>query len=144
MNVLLTAGNTFRCDDGVGPYIARRLKSGGRFSVMDAGQWPENIIDDLIALDPSYIMVVDAADFGGLCGEARLIPEGEIPETSLSTHAIPLSVVTGIVRASVKTGVAFIGIQVGNVGLGEGLSEDVKAAADVVINTLISYGVQPR
>ena len=70
----LTVGNSFRKDDGVGPYLAARLATLP-VSVVDAGYTPENIVEQVIALKPSRIIVLDAADFGGRAGEVRVIPE---------------------------------------------------------------------
>lgn len=135
--LIITIGNTFRHDDGVGPYLATLLRPHSKIKVIDAGQNPENIVDEVIALAPAAIAVVDAADFGGQPGEVRLIPEDLIPETTLSTHMIPMNVILRLITETTRSVTAFIGIQALSFDLGEGLSQPVKAAADALAVEII-------
>ncbi|MDO8489347.1 MAG: hydrogenase 3 maturation endopeptidase HyCI, partial [Candidatus Omnitrophota bacterium] len=41
--LIITVGNCFRADDGVGTYIASGLRPGAKLWVIDAGYTPENI-----------------------------------------------------------------------------------------------------
>ncbi len=131
--LIITVGNFFRADDGVGPYIASGLRQSSRLSVIDAGYTPENIIDQAIELSAQRIIFIDAADFGGAPGELRLIDGEHIPEVSLSTHSIPLPVVSRILYADTQAEIYFIGIQPKSVEYKEGLSGEVKSAADALI-----------
>ena len=133
--LILTVGNSFRSDDGVGPYIASCLRPVP-VKVMDAGNTPENIVDEAIAFAPDKITVIDCADFGGTAGEVRVIPEELIPETTLSTHMVPINVITRLIGSSIKTSIVFIGIQPEAVTLGEGLSPEVRQAADEIIGII--------
>ncbi|MDD5218731.1 MAG: hydrogenase 3 maturation endopeptidase HyCI [Candidatus Omnitrophica bacterium] len=141
--LILTAGNPFRRDDGVGPYIASRLQ-GSSAKIIDAGLTPENIIDEVIGLKPDRMTVIDAADFGGYPGEVKVIPEDLIAETSLSTHEIPMNVITKIISDGTQAEVVFIGIQPQTVALGEGLSERVQASAEAIIQTVLQAYSKPR
>ena len=114
----------FRKDDGVGPYIASLLKQKNPpFKIIDAQDKPENIIEDVIALDPDIILIIDAADFKGTSGEIRLIDAQDIDQSVLSTHMIPLSLMYHLFKEDTDAEVYFIGIQVKDVSLGEGVSE---------------------
>lgn len=130
-DLFLTVGNSFRGDDGVGPYLASCLR---QFPVrlLDAGRTPENIIEDAIALKPARVIILDAADFGGEPGEVRLIPEEAIPETTLTTHMVPMNVVSGLITKSTGAKIVFVGIQPKTVAFGEKLSGEVKQAADLI------------
>lgn len=132
-DLIITVGNSFRSDDGVGPYIGEELKKISGLKVINAGLTPENIIEEIIAFSPGKILIIDAADFAGNPGEVRIIFEDKIPQTTLSTHAIPLNVITAIIRQSIKTEIFFMGIQSQLFGFGEGLSEPVKSTADQII-----------
>ncbi len=136
-NLILTAGNTYRSDDGMGPFVASSLINRVSADVIDAKDTPENIVDEAIALKPDYILVIDAADFGGQAGEVRIISEELIPQTTLSTHMIPLSVVIKLITSETKAEVCFIGVQPKNVGFGEGLSGEVENTAEALIQCLI-------
>jgi hydrogenase 3 maturation protease len=131
--LIIAVGNCFRADDGVGPYIASGLKQTTKLSVIDAGYTPENIIDEVVKLSAQRIIFIDAADFGGSPGELCLIDSGHIPESSLSTHSMPLSVISRILYEDTKAKIYFIGIQPESVEHREGLSCQVKSAADELI-----------
>ena len=145
--LIITVGNCFRADDGVGPYIASGLKQNAKLSVIDTGYTPENIIDQVVKLFAQHptlsdrsvrasaqrIIFIDAADFGGAPGELRLIDAEHIPESSLSTHSMPLSVVSRILYEDTKAKIYFIGVQPKSVEYKEGLSKKVKSAADALI-----------
>ncbi len=134
-SLFLTVGNLFRSDDGVGPYLASRL-AGLPVRVVDAGHTPENIIDQVIGLKPSRIIILDAADFGGRTGEVRVIPEEAIPETTLSTHMVPMNVVSRLIKDDTGAEIVFLGIQPENVSLGEGLTPEVQEAAEQIFQTI--------
>lgn len=147
--LVITVGNSFRSDDGVGPFIADRLAAweadrGSRgaegetppFDWIDAGQNPENIIDAAIEKKPDQLVVIDAADFGGRPGEARIIPEEHIPDSTLSTHMVPLNVITRIIADATGSETLFLGIQAVSFALGEGLSDPVRETAEQIVEQL--------
>ncbi len=135
LDLFLTVGNPFRGDDGVGSYLASRLKElPVRF--LDAGQTPENRIDEAVALKPSRVIILDAADFGGKAGEVKVIPEEAIPQTTLTTHRVPMSVVSGWIARQTAAQIVFIGIQPKTVAFGEELSREVKDSADRIAEAI--------
>ncbi|MFH1247571.1 MAG: hydrogenase 3 maturation endopeptidase HyCI [Candidatus Omnitrophota bacterium] len=131
--LIITVGNCFRADDGVGPYIASCLVPSKKLSVINAGYMPENIIDQVAKLSPQRIIFIDAADFGGAPGELCLIDAEHIPETSLSTHSVPLPLISRILHEDTKAQIYFIGIQPESVQHREGLSVRVESAAEELI-----------
>jgi len=132
-NVVVTAGNTFRSDDGVGPYVAAGLSVVPGINVIDAGYTPESIIDDVVALNPKYIVFIDAADFGGQPGEIKVICEDSVFDALVSTHMIPLPMVGRMIVDQIKADVSYIGIQVKTLEFGETLSPEVKVAGEQLI-----------
>ena len=133
---MICVGNALRSDDGAGPYIASHLKNTKKLIILDVGYNPENFIEEVASLKPGRIIVVDAADFGGEAGEARIISEDEIPESSLSTHAIPLKVIYHILKEDTDSEIVFIGIQPKEIKYDECLSPEVKATADMIISKI--------
>lgn len=132
--LIITIGNDFRSDDGVGPYIFEHLKDYSKnLSLLNAGDKPENIIDEAVALKPKKTIIIDAADFDGLPGEIRIIPQEFIPNSTLSTHTFPPNIIAKIIEEDTKSEVVFLGIQPVKVELGEVLSESVKKSADDLI-----------
>ncbi|HNV86279.1 MAG TPA: hydrogenase 3 maturation endopeptidase HyCI [Candidatus Omnitrophota bacterium] len=136
-DLIITAGNSFRKDDGVGPYLSQKLSKLPQIRILHGGDTPENIMEEAIAMKPSRVLVFDAADFGGRAGETRIIPEHSIPQTAYSTHSIPLNVITGIIAGEAHAEVIFIGIQPRSVEFGEGLSAEVKWTADAIAEAVL-------
>lgn len=134
-NVIITLGNSLRSDDGVGPYIFSKINSSKFLKVVNAAYTPENIIDEVTELSPKRIIIIDAADFGGIAGEIRIVDSDHIPEKGLSTHSISLKIIAAILFEDTKADIIFIGIQPKSIILAEGLSFEVSKAA----NDIISY-----
>ena len=128
--LVMTVGNSLRSDDGIGPFIAEKLVSTQNLTVIDAGINPENYIDDAIEVKPAKIIIIDAAQFGGSPGEARVIATEHLPQTSLSTHSIPLPVLTSILEEDTQAEVVFLGIQAEKMEWGEGLSSAVQKTGE--------------
>ena len=135
--LVIAIGNSYRSDDGVGPYIAQKInKCKKNLTVLNAEDQPENIIDEATQLTPGKIVIIDAADFGGIPGEIRLIEKKDIPDTSLSTHSFSPKIIAAIIEEGTGVDVHFLGIQPESIQLREGLSEPVKKAAKRIISCL--------
>jgi len=136
--LIITVGNNLRADDGAGPYIASKLEEPPAGTlVLDAGENPENIVDDAVELFPARAVMIDAADFGGTPGEVRFIPDELIPDNPLSTHAFPLPVITKIIRKDARCNVRFLGIQVKTIEMGADMSPEVTAASDELVKLIL-------
>lgn len=141
ITLIITVGNTFRSDDGVGPYIARNVKIKNENTVvLNVEDQPENAIDQAVSIKPCKTVIIDAADFFGKVGEARVIPQENIPDTTLSTHTFPIKVITKILEEDTGSKISFIGIQPRSAAMGEGLCDEVKQTADEIIE-FISRGI---
>ena len=132
--LIITIGNSYRSDDGVGPYIASKIKKCKKnLIVLNAEDKPENIINEATRLKPGKIVIIDAADFGGMPGEIRLIEKKDIPDTSLSTHSFSPNILAAIIEEDTGADVLFLGIQPESIRFGEGISKPVKEAAKRII-----------
>ena len=137
--LIITIGNSLRSDDGFGPYIAQHFKSTNKnFILLNAEDKPENAIDEAVSIMPEKVLIIDAADFGGSPGEARIIDKDHIPDSTLSTHTFPLKVIAKLLEEDTKAEVYFLGVQPAKVELGEGLSPYVKATGDDILKLMQS------
>lgn len=135
--LLITVGNPLRSDDGVGPFVAKTVPDPQEhLLILNAGENPENIIDDAIASKPAKIVILDAADFQGVPGEARVIPVDAIPDNPLSTHTFPLTVIAKILAEDTRAPVFFLGIQMKSRDFGEALSREVSDTAGEIIRLI--------
>ena len=137
--LIITIGNNLRSDDRVALYIADNIKALPFYiTLLNAEDKPENIIDPAVEIMPKKIIIIDAANFGDLPGEIRLIPYELIPDSTLSTHTFPLKIIIKILEEDTKSKVYFLGIQIENAELGETISNKVKESADEIIEYLNS------
>jgi hydrogenase 3 maturation protease len=132
---IVTVGNDLRGDDAAGPHIAARLAGNCRTGcrVLHAGEHPENVLDDLIAMRPARVVILDAADFRGQPGELRVIPRDAIPQTTMSTHLFPLAAIAAVIAADTGAQITFLGVQVVDTRLGSPLSPAVRTTVDRVV-----------
>lgn len=134
--LIVTVGNNFRRDDGVGSYIFSALKNVEGINILDAGINPENIVEDVIALSPLHILFLDAADFKGVPGEIKNLAIDTVSDYTISTHTFPLSLICAIIQDQITVNIEFIGIQLKDANYGEGLSQEVEKSAIMIINAL--------
>lgn len=140
--LLITLGSALRADDGLGPYVADRVRpSSPDLRLLDAGTTPENIAQTAIDWKPDKIILLDAAHFGGRPGELRVIPlEGINRQTVLSTHSFPLSVTFSVVREDTRAELVVVGVQARSLEYREGLCPEVEAAGAALAAYYNGYG----
>jgi hydrogenase 3 maturation protease len=130
--VVACVGNEWRGDDGVGPFVAKLLRSTDRVTILDCGETPENYLGVIVRLKPERVVVIDAADFGGKPGEVRVIARSEIGGGGVSTHAARLTILTDYVEAGAGAETFFLAIQPESTEFGRPLGAAVAAAAKEV------------
>jgi len=132
-------GNRQRRDDGVGSMIAGRLANRlGQWAV-DAGAVPENHLEKVARLGPKTVLLIDAVDFSGIPGEARLMEPNQIANPALSTHALSLRMTADYLRARIRADLILLAIQPVDLGRGEGLSAKVSHTARHLEGLLASF-----
>ena len=117
-------------DDAVGPMIS--IKLGG----IDCGTAPENYISKLRSDKPEILIVIDTAEMGLKAGSVRVLNFEEIGGETVTSHGIPISVLLEQFIKNKTIDIFFIGIQPKQANLGEPLSEEVKAAAEFIVEKL--------
>jgi len=119
---LMGIGNRHRHDDGVGSFIAEALDSHPEFDAIDAGFTPENHLETVANLHPDIILMIDATDFGGNPGEARLIYPDKVAYSGVSTDAGSLRMLAEYMSARSHAPVALLAIQPADTSEGESLT----------------------
>ena len=136
---IIGLGNTLRRDDGIGVYVASRLKNllrGVRgIEVIVAEDRVDYAAKELEKVNPRLIIVIDAMEFHGIPGEIRVVKLEDVEEPYAYTHRIPMKTIFTLMGIEAPTYV--IGIQVASRDFGEGLSREVKVAGDGVIEFLM-------
>ncbi|MCX6777458.1 MAG: hydrogenase maturation protease [Candidatus Micrarchaeota archaeon] len=121
-------GNPMNGDDGVGPYMAGKLPHA-----IDAGNAPENFIGKINSANPESVIFIDAMDFGGKAGEARIMGAKEAKGETFTTHSLPLSSLLRLINCR---RVFILGIQPADTTFGAKMSKEVKKSADMAIREI--------
>ena len=133
---LLGIGNRHQHDDGVGSCLAEALEARSEFDVIDAGIVPENHMEVAARHQPGSILMVDATDFGGKPGEARLLYPDKVVYSGVSTHAGSLRMLAEYLQARTHARIALLAIQPEDISEGEGLSPEVSNTFEDLLESL--------
>ncbi len=133
-SVLVGVGNPLRGDDGFGPELVGRLGEAVPFKTIDAGEEPEDCLEQVVALRPARVLIADAVAFGGKPGEAVLLePESLGKKITVSTHQLPLMMFIRLMRERLPgADVRVLGLQPKSIELGRGLSPQVDQSMDML------------
>jgi hydrogenase 3 maturation protease len=130
--VVIGVGNELRGDDSVGVRVARNLKAvldSSKVSIIETGTVPENYLGTIERLNPSHVLVIDAADTGLEPGSVVLSELSEAHGLTVSTHHLPLSVFAEYLKRVTGAKTALLAIQPGNVEFKTSLTVRVREAA---------------
>ena len=138
--VVAGIGNPIRMDDSAGVKIVRDLR--GRVSekvyLIECETVPENFIQKISSLNPTHILLIDAAMLGSKPGHSKLIfPEHLAIFPAISTHALPLKLFCDLISSATKAKIALLLIQPGNIGFGEGLTPEVEKSTKKIVEILL-------
>lgn len=136
---ILGIGNMLRSDDAIGVVLVqlmqRKLLDG--VNLLNCETVPENFIGQVEAFQPTHVLLIDAAEFGGAPGDARLFSPESVVGITLSTHAISLSLLARIIEDRTKAKVRILGVQPKLLEFGETLSPELKEASKGISKALI-------
>ncbi|HHX86842.1 MAG TPA: hydrogenase maturation peptidase HycI [Firmicutes bacterium] len=139
---VLGIGNELYLDDGAGVVLARELSCSGippdRLQAFEAGPAPENFTGALRKINPSHVLMVDAANLGLAPGAIRVIDSDKITGAGFSTHTLPLNILASFIEREGYR-VAIIGIQPKEVFFGDGLSPEVDGAVSRIKEFVIKF-----
>lgn len=133
-NVLLGVGNDIRGDDAIGELVAREVEVEG-WKTIDCGSMPENYIITIEEGVYETALLIDAADMGLEPGEIRRVPRDKLGVFTMSTHALPLSLVMDFLDDKVER-VILIGVQPKDMSLKEGMTPILKKTKDKLVNMI--------
>jgi hydrogenase 3 maturation protease len=135
MKVLLGVGSELNGDDGIGPWVAQHFHAAG-WQPIDCFTVPENYTSRVKRLQPTAIVIVDAADMAIHPGEMRIIPLEAMGAASFSTHMLPLSMIVTYLAEATSADIWIIGIQPEQ--FDGGLSPAVLSAGKELLHLLAS------
>lgn len=138
--VVLGIGNTYRGDDGIGSLTAqklRRCKLPRNIRVLDCETVPENFIHIVRSFNPTHIILIDSALINQKPGTVKLIPPDKIEELAVSTHTLPLTLLTKYLEDSLKAKIILLAIQPKNINFKIGLTPQLKNTLKNLTKTIV-------
>jgi hydrogenase 3 maturation protease len=128
--LLLGVGNRLRGDDAVGSLLVEYLQGKVDIPLIDAGDVPENYIGPIEDSGAEVVLIVDATDMGANAGDIAIFDIEQVQEKFVSTHTANLGLMFKVIPPEKRPQVIVLGIQPGNMELGQGLSEPVQATLE--------------
>jgi hydrogenase 3 maturation protease len=126
-------GRVDRLDDGAGPMLARRLASIPGIKTLDCGDRLEDFTGDIARLRPDIVLVADAVDLGAAPGSIALLEADKLP-ADLNSHRATLRTAMEYLKLRAHAEVVLLAIQPAHVADGVGLSAEVGATIDLLVD----------
>lgn len=138
--VVAGIGNPIRMDDVVGVKIVQDLqgKVSKRVYLIECETVPENFIQQIVDFNPTHVLLIDAAVLGLEPGDSRLIQPKQLAMfPAFSTHALPLRVFCEYLAKTTKAKIALLLVEPKKADFGEGLTPEVEASAQDIVDALL-------
>jgi hydrogenase maturation protease HycI len=135
----LGIGNDLKCDDAVGLAVVDKLSAyvdDPLIAILNCRDVPENFTGYLKRVKARCIVLIDATDFGGSPGEARVFDLGDVMSSAIATHKTSLDVLGTYLRQETGANVFLVGIQPANCDVGDELSPAVANASSTVAKAI--------
>lgn len=139
--IILGVGNELKCDDGVGPFIIKKLQAEDiedmdKLLFINAETVPENFTGKLRKENPSHIIIVDACLMGGEPGDVKIVDKYDFANIGISTHSMSLSYFVKYLERDNDFKIIFVGIEPESMDFSEKLTENVEKSAYEFIDIL--------
>ena len=137
--VIAGIGNPIRNDDFVGVKIVQELKNKvpNEVQLYECETVPESFLEPIIELNPTHILLIDAALLGLKPGAIRLINHEQVINFSpITSHTLPLRIFCEFIKKTTESKIALLLIEPKNTGFGEKITPEVQAAAEEIIKLL--------
>jgi len=127
-------GRVDRRDDGTGPALARRLASIPGLVTLDCGDRLEDFTGDIAQFRPDVVVVADAVNLGAVPGSIALLEPEALGKGGCDSHRASLRTAMDYLGQRTRARVLLLAIQPARVADGVGLSAEVEATLDVLVD----------
>lgn len=139
--VILGVGNELKCDDGIGPYIIKRLQEQivedkDRLLFIDAQTVPENFTGKIRKENPTHLIIVDACLMGGEPGDMKIVDNDDFAQIGISTHSMSLAFFVKYLKQDTDFQIIFVGIEPESMDFADRPTPKVEDAANDFIKVL--------
>jgi hydrogenase 3 maturation protease len=138
--IIIGVGNPLRGDDGVGIKILEYLENMDLPDVMilNIETVPGAFIGKVSEYEPTHVLLVDAANFHGQPGDAKLMSSSQIVGgTAVSTHSLPLTIFITYIEKTFNGKVNLLGIQPKRIEFYTEMTPELEEASKKISKILI-------
>ena len=131
-SLIVGVGNMMRGDDGFGPELIKNLSGKTKVNLMDGGETPEDLLDQIVHLAPTRLVIADAVALGGMPGDAALLESDQLGKRiAVSTHNLSLLMFIKYLKEKLpEMDIKILGVQPKSIDFGKGLSAEVRKTID--------------
>ena len=138
--IVLGVGNELKSDDGVGPFIIKKLKEENienkNLLFIDGKTVPENFTGKIRKEKPTHLIIVDACLMDLQPGDMQIVNKYEFANIGISTHSMSLSFFVRYLEKDTDFGIIIVGIEPETMDWGEKPTLKVEKAANEFIEIL--------
>ena len=138
--IVLSVGNELKSDDGVGPFIIKKLKEENienkNLLFIDGKTVPENFTGKIRKEKPTHLIIVDACLMDLQPGEMQIVNKYEFANIGISTHSMSLSFFVRYLEKDTDIEIMFVGIEPETMDWGERPTPEVEKSANEFIESL--------
>ena len=138
--IVLGVGNELKSDDGVGPFIIKKLKGENieneSLMFIDAMTVPENFTGKIRKENPTHMIIVDACLMDSKPGDMRIVSKDEFANIGISTHSMSLSFFVRFLEKDTDIKIIFVGIEPETMDWGAKPTANVEKSANEFIDAL--------
>lgn len=113
--IVLGVGNELKSDDGVGPFIIKKLKEedieNDSLMFIDAQTVPENFTGKIRKENPTHLIIVDACLMDKKPGDIQIVDKYNFANIGISTHSMSLSYFVRYLEKDTDFKIIFVGIE---------------------------------
>ena len=138
--IVLGVGNELKSDDGVGPFVIKKLKEenieNDNVLFIDAKTVPENFTGKIRKENPTHLIIVDACLMDLDPGDMRIVDKDDFASIGISTHSMSLSFFVRYLEKDTEIRIMFVGIEPETMDWGERPTPIVERSANEFIENL--------
>ena len=138
--IVLGVGNELKSDDGVGPFVIKKLKEenieNDNVLFIDAKTVPENFTGKIRKENPTHLIIVDACLMDSNPGDMRIVDKDDFASIGISTHSMSLSFFVRYLEKDTEIRIIFVGIEPETMDWGERPTPIVERSANEFIEKL--------
>ncbi len=138
--IVLGVGNELKSDDGVGPFIIKKLKEenieNDKLLFIDAQTVPENFTGKIRKEEPTHLIIVDACLMDSQPGDMKIVDKDNFANIGISTHSMSLSFFVRYLEKDTDFKIIFIGFEPETMDWGAKPTSKVEKSANEFIEIL--------